>query len=73
MHANELRLFFTLSSDLHKAIRDQHDEARTDALMELVSIWLHGTNARIRARCAALLEAHGMREEMDEICATWAR
>lgn len=69
---SELQMFFRVSSELHAAVRIGDDETKSDALMEIVGIWLHAENARVRARCAALLDQHGLAGEMDRLCEQWA-
>ena len=68
----EIAYFFRSSVALHDAIRHNNAEAKTDALEDLIGIWLHSPNLKLRARCAALLEANGMQADMDDLCAHWA-
>jgi hypothetical protein len=69
---NEIQMFFRLSSDVAAAKRTGDAEALADALFELVGFWVHARNAKVQARYEGLLEAHGMRAEMDAISDQWA-
>ena len=68
----EAELFFRLSSALHNAMAAGHDAEAAEYLDDILVRWLHGQNLLVRARCEALLEAHGMRAEMDDLCDQWA-
>ncbi|SFZ86672.1 hypothetical protein SAMN02983003_3866 [Devosia enhydra] len=68
----EFTYFFRSSVALHDAIRHNDAEAKADALEDLIAIWLHSPNLKLRARCASLLQANGMQADMDELCTLWA-
>jgi predicted AAA+ superfamily ATPase len=67
--AHEVSYFFSISNEFQSALRAQDAVTAELALSEMMGLWLHSDNLRVRERCYQVLAQNGWTDEMTRACA----